>query len=209
MFKFGMFGVCPLLLHKNRLGKMKPQIITTERLILRRWREEDLVPFAKMNADPRVMECFAATLSKEQSDQMVEKIQTKMQEKGWGLWAVSVPDVADFIGLIGLHIVDKTILDAPFTPATEIAWRLAYDYWGKGYATEGAKACLQFAFEALNLEEIVSFTTVGNKRSRAVMEKIGMHHDFKDDFDHPKLAEGHPLRKHVLYRLKASEWSQN
>lgn len=185
---------------------MKPQIITTERLILRPWREEDLVPYAKMNADPRVMECFPATLTREESDQQAQKFQTKMQEKGWGLWAVSVPDVADFIGFIGLNPVDKTTLDASFSPATEIGWRLAYDYWGRGYATEGAKACLEFAFETLNLEELVSFTTAQNRRSRAVMEKIGMHHDLKDDFDHPKLAKDHPLRRHVLYRLKASEW---
>lgn len=177
--------------------------IKTDRLILRPWREEDFKPFAKLNADARVMEYFPSTLSSEESDKVAKRIQRKIEEKGWGLWAVSVPGIAEFIGFIGLNDVD---FPAPFAPAVEIGWRIDFDYWGKGYATEGAMACLKYGFETLSLNEIVSFTAVQNTRSRAVMERIGMHRDPKDDFDHPKLPEGHQLKKHVLYRLKSDEW---
>lgn len=180
--------------------------LKTQRLILRPWCEQDLEPFAKLNADPKVMEYFPTTLSKAESDQLAKRIKTKMDEKVWGMWAVSVPGVAEFIGFIGLNIEDQVSFPAPFTPAVEVGWRIAFEYWGKGYATEGAKAALAYGFETLNLDEIVSFTAVQNMRSRRVMERIGMHHDPKDDFDHPKLLEGHPLRKHVLYRLSQEEW---
>ncbi len=182
-------------------------LIETKRLILRPWRKEDLEPFARLNADPRVMEYFPSTLSQEESDQMAKRMQTKIEERGWGLWAVSVPGVADFIGFIGLNKVEKETLPVHFTPAVEVGWRLAPEYWGKGYATEGGKACLKYGFNTLNLAEIVSFTAVQNVRSRAVMERMGMRHDPKDDFDHPKLPVGHPLRRHVLYRLKHREWN--
>ncbi len=178
--------------------------LKTERLVLRPWCQEDLEPFAKLNADPFVMEYFPKTLAKEESDQWGERMKAKIEEKGWGFWAVSIPGIADFIGFIGLNFVDHAFLPVHFTPAVEIGWRLAFDYWGKGYATEGAKACLKYGFETLNLSEIVSFTAVRNMRSRRVMEKIGMHRDEKDDFDHPKLPEGHPLKRHVLYRKKNS-----
>jgi 3-dehydroquinate dehydratase / shikimate dehydrogenase len=178
--------------------------LKTPRLILRPWREEDFEPFAQLNADPRVMEHFPALLSKEESDQMVERIQAN--EKDWGLWAVSVPGVSPFIGFIGLNQVTFT---APFTPAVEIGWRLAFKYWSKGYATEGAKACLKYGFEVLHLPEIVSFTTVQNKRSRAVMERIGMHYDAHGDFDHPRVPEGNKARRHVLYRIQADEWKKS
>ncbi len=182
--------------------------IKTDRLILRSWKEEDLEPFAKLNADPRVMEYFPSTLSREESDHMVKRIQTKFEKTGCCFWAVSAPGVADFIGMIGLNRLDNSILPVHFLPAVEVGWRLAFDYWGKGYATEGALACLKYGFEMLDLDEIVSFTTVTNKRSRAVMEKIGMHHDPKEDFDHPHVPEGNPLRKHVLYRLTRNEWKE-
>lgn len=178
-------------------------MIKTERLVLRRWRREDLEPFAKLNADPRVMEYFPALLSRQESDELAKRIGAQWEEQGWGPWAVSVPHVADFVGFIGLI---KPSFDAPFMPAVEVGWRLAFDDWGKGYATEGAKAVLAHGFETLHLGEIVSFTTVQNMRSRRVMERIGMHHDPKDDFDHPKLPEGHPLKRHVLYRLSHQEW---
>lgn len=178
----------------------------TERLILRPWRKKDLEPFARLNADPRVMEYFPNILSHEESDQMVMRMQAKIDKRGWGLWAVSVPNVSEFIGFIGLNDVDKAFFPVHFAPAIEIGWRLAFDYWGKGYATEGAKACLKYGFESLKLDEIVSFTAVQNKRSRKVMEKIGMHCDPKDDFDNPKIAEGDRLRPHVLYRLRNNEW---
>ena len=173
--------------------------IKTERLILRPWREDDFEPFARLNADPRVMEYFPGILTREASDQLAKRISTAMNEQGWGLWAVTIPQVADFIGFIGLNPVSFA---AHFTPAIEVGWRLAYEFWNKGYATEGAKAVLEYGFETLNLKEIVSFTTEQNMRSRGVMEKIGLQHTQKDGFDHPNLPEGHPLIKHVLYRLK-------
>ena len=173
-------------------------MITTERLILRPWTPEDFEPFAKLNADPRVREYFPSVLSTEESNAQAAKISLFIQENGWGLWAVSVPGVAKFIGFIGLSQVSFT---APFTPAVEVGWRLAHEHWGKGYATEGAMAALKYGFETLKLKEIVSFTSVENRASRAVMEKIGMTHDGADDFDHPLLPEGHLLRRHVLYKI--------
>jgi 3-dehydroquinate dehydratase/shikimate dehydrogenase len=146
------------------------------------------------------MEFFPATLSREESDQMAKRMQTKIEELGWGWWAVSAPGVAYFIGFIGMGSLDKANFPAHFVPAVEVGWRLDFDHWGKGYATEGALACLKYGFETLGLSEIVAFTAVQNARSRAVMERIGMHRNPKDDFDHPKLPEGHPLRRHVLYR---------
>lgn len=178
-------------------------IIQTERLILRQWCEEDLEPFAKLNADPRVMEFFPSLLSREESDQMVKRMQTKIEKRGWGWFAVSLKANEKFIGFIGMNDVDKASFPVHFAPTVEVGWRLAYPFWGKGFATEGALACLKYGFETLKLDEIVSFTAVQNMRSRAVMERIGMHHNSQDDFDHPKLPEGHPLRRHVLYRLEA------
>lgn len=172
--------------------------IKTERLILRPWKEEDLSSFAKLNADSRVMECFPKVKNYQESKEEYERIVKHFQEYGWGLWAVSVIDGPSFIGYIGLKNVD---FEAPFTPAVEIGWRLDADFWGKGYATEGAKAALQYGFDVLKLSEIVSFTVENNRRSRHVMEKIGMHRNPKEDFDHPRLPIGHPLRRHVLYRL--------
>lgn len=183
-------------------------IIQTERLILRQWREEDLEPFATLNADTHVMEYFPSILSRQESDQMMKRMQAKIEERGWGLWAVSLAADERFIGFIGVNDVDQVSFPAHFTPAIEVGWRLAYPFWGKGYATEGALACLKYGFETLSLSEIVSFTAVQNMRSRAVMERIGMHHNSQDDFDHPKLPEGHKLRKHVLYRLEAQKWQR-
>ncbi|MFZ4100260.1 MAG: GNAT family N-acetyltransferase [Chlamydiia bacterium] len=182
--------------------------LTTERLILRPWKEADLEPFAELNADPRVMEYFPSVLSREESIQMAHRMQSKIEERGWGWWAVSAPGVAEFIGFIGLNNVDKATLPAHFTPAIEIGWRLAFEHWGKGYATEGAKAALKYGFETLKLNEIVSFTAMQNMRSRHIMEKIGMHYDPKDDFDYPKLSDDHRLKRLVLYRLEQSEWER-
>lgn len=184
---------------------LKKIMIKTNRLILRPWQEDDLEPFARLNADPHVMELFPSTLNRMESDDLAKRISINLQEQGWGLWAVSMPEVSPFIGFIGLAV---PTFSAHFTPAVEVGWRLAYDYWEKGYATEGALAALKYGYETLNLEEIVSFTTVANQRSRHVMEKIGMHHNLEDDFDHPKLSEDHPFRRHVLYRLKRSQWKK-
>lgn len=179
--------------------------IKTNRLILRPWKDSDLEPFADLNADPRVMEFFPGLKSRGESDESVRIASDHISKTGWGPWAAELIDTGEFIGFIGLSEVPFT---APFTPAVEVGWRLAYNFWGKGYATEGAKAALEYGFKTLGLNEIVSFTTVMNRRSRHVMKKMGMHHDPKDDFDHPKIAEGHPLRRHVLYRLLKSEWEK-
>ncbi len=180
---------------------MKKNTIRTKRLLLRPWTQADFEPFAQLNADPRVMECFPSTLSRSESDKQAEKISNLITKQGWGLWAVSVPDVAEFIGFIGLNPVT---FSAHFTPAVEIGWRLAFDYWGRGYAFEGAEAALNYAFSTLHLKEVVSFTAIQNMRSRRLMEKLGMHHDPKDDFDHPNRPEGDPLGRHVLYRITNS-----
>ena len=172
--------------------------LRTERLLLRRWTHSDLEPYAALNADTEVMEHFPSTSSRAQSEADIAIFETRFRELGYGLWAVEIPDVAPCIGFIGLNPVT---FDAPFTPAVEVGWRLARAYWGSGYATEGARAALHFGFDAVVLDEIVSFTTPGNVRSWHVMEKIGMTRDPADDFDHPRVDEGHPLRRHVLYRI--------
>jgi RimJ/RimL family protein N-acetyltransferase len=177
-------------------------VLTTERLILRPWRDEDLAPFAAMNADPEVMRHFPSPLSRAESDAMVGRIRLHFATRGFGLWAVEIPDVTAFAGFIGLSVPR---FEAPFMPCVEIGWRLVPDCWGKGYATEGAKTALQFGFGTLKLPEIVSFTVVANQPSRRVMERLGMRHDPADDFDHPSIAEGHPMRRHVLYRVGASK----
>lgn len=149
------------------------------------------------------MEYFPGLKTKEESDHSVSLMSGHIEKYGWGFWAASLTETGEFIGFIGLEDVH---FKTNFTPAVEIGWRLAFKHWGKGYATEGALASLSYGFETLNLDEIVSFTAVANMRSRAVMERIGMHHDSQDDFDHPKLPEGHPLRRHVLYRINYQIW---
>lgn len=181
-------------------------IIKTERLILRQWCEKDLEPFARLNADPRVMEHFPALLSREESDEMVKRMSDLIQTNGWGFMAASLAETGEFIGFIGINNVN---FSAPFVPAVEIGWRLATTYWGKGYATEGALGCLSYGFNTLKLPEIVAFTTTQNFRSMAVMERIGMHRDPAEDFEHPRVAEGHPMRRHVLYRLGRDEFQLN
>jgi len=182
---------------------MKQSQIKTKRLLLRPWRDSDFPIFAEMNADPKVMEFFPFLLSREESDNFALATMDHFEKRGWGNWAVSELNGSDFIGYIGLRYID---FPAPFTPAVEVGWRLAYDYWNKGYATEGALAALQYGFTILNLEEIISFTSKHNLRSIAVMKKIGMMHNEIDDFDHPKLPPGHWLGRHVLYRLNRAKW---
>jgi RimJ/RimL family protein N-acetyltransferase len=174
--------------------------LRTARLYLRLWRDDDLTTFAALNADPRVMEFFPKHLDRAESDALAARIRTAIAERGFGLWAVEVPVVAPFIGFVGLSVPR---FEAPFTPCVEIGWRLARERWGCGYATEAAQAVLEFGFEQLGLREIVSFTVPANSRSRSVMERIGMTHCPEDDFDHPLLPQGHPLSRHVLYRIKA------
>lgn len=173
--------------------------LKTERLLLRAWRESDRDPYAALNADPVVMEHFPAPLTRAQSDEHVDRILAAFDEHGWGLWAAEVPGVADFIGFIGLGIPR---FEAHFTPCVEVGWRLASSAWGRGYAPEGGTAAVRFALEEIGLPEVVSFTSVGNTKSRRVMEKIGLTHDPADDFDHPTLPRGHRLERHVLYRTR-------
>ncbi len=184
--------------------------LTTERLLLRRWCDSDKEPFRRLNADPRVMEFMPGLLSVEASDALVTRIEEHFEQHGFGPFAVELREGTNlaegqFIGYIGLY---TPAFDAPFQPAVEIAWRLAADYWELGLATEGAQAVARYAFEKVGLSGLVSFTVPGNLRSRRVMEKLGMRHCPSEDFDHPKLPVGHPLQRHVLYRLSKTEWQQ-
>jgi RimJ/RimL family protein N-acetyltransferase len=178
-------------------------VIRTERLVLREWRDDDRDDWAAMNADPEVMEFYPSTLDRAQADAAFDRLSAGVAERGWGLWAVE--HEGRFLGYTGLSTVG---FDAHFTPATEIGWRLRRDAWGHGFATEAARAALGFAFDDLGLAELVSFTSVINKRSRAVMARLGMTHDPADDFDNPRVAPGSPLVPHVLYRARAQEAGQ-
>jgi RimJ/RimL family protein N-acetyltransferase len=171
--------------------------LSTPRLKLRRWREADREPFAALNADPLVMKYFPDRLTRQQSDILIERIEAGFEQRGYGLWALQIRTTGEFVGFTGL---ETPLFDAHFTPAVEVGWRLARSAWGKGYATEAARASLAFGFEEADLVEVVSFTTAANVRSRAVMERIGMTHNPDDDFDHPDLPKGDPLSRHVLYR---------
>jgi RimJ/RimL family protein N-acetyltransferase len=172
--------------------------LETERLVLRRWRASDREPFARMNRDPKVMEFLTGPLTRDKSNRLIERIEHHFERHGFGPWAVELRENASFIGFVGLSI---PVFKAHFTPCVEIGWRLAAEFWGKGLATEGAREAARYAFHVLDLPALVAFTVPANLRSRRVMEKIGMTHDAREDFDHPGVAEGHPLRRHVLYRL--------
>ncbi len=169
----------------------------TPRLLLRGWRAEDRDPFAEMNADPIVREHFPALLAKNESDTFADRIEAEFVERRFGLWAVEIPGVAPFAGFTGLSVPG---FEASFTPCVEVGWRLAREFWGHGYATEAARAAIEFGFTEASLDDIVSFTVPANMRSIRVMEKLGM--KFAGEFDHPAIAAGHPLRRHVLYRLR-------
>lgn len=174
--------------------------LRTPRLVLRSWRESDLAPFAELNADPRVMQHFPSVLTRAESDAMVTRLNDAITKRGFGFWAVEVQASEELIGFVGLSVPS---FEAPFMPCVEIGWRIAFRHWGKGFASEGARASLDVAFGELGLAEVVSFTTITNERSKRVMERLGMRHDARDDFDHPLLPEGHALRRHVLYRIRA------
>ena len=182
--------------------------LETARLVLRPWSDDDLAAFAAINADPAVMEHFPAPLTRAESDSLAARWRTTFAEHGLGMWAVtekpgdSRPG-APFIGFVGLSI---PAFEAPFTPCVETGWRLGRRWWGKGYATEAATAALAFGFGTLALDEIVAYTATGNRRSRAVMERLGMTRDPADDFVHPRLPDDEPLRFHVLYRLPRAEF---
>jgi RimJ/RimL family protein N-acetyltransferase len=177
-----------------------PELVesATPRLLLRQWRSSDRAPFAALNTDPRVMEFFPSPLTRVESDALADRCEAHIAESGWGVWAVERQTTGAFIGFVGLHVPTAPL---PFSPCTEVAWRLAFDHWGHGFATEAAREALRIGFEVLGLEEIVSFTVVANRRSRAVMERLGMTESGL--FQHPGVAVGSPLREHCLYRLRS------
>jgi RimJ/RimL family protein N-acetyltransferase len=182
--------------------------LVTDRLVLRGWRDDDRHPYAGLNADPLVMEHFPSTLTPQQSNEMVDRMIAAWDDRHYGLWAVEVSEVGQlqgqFIGFVGLS---SPTWQAAFTPCVEVGWRLARNAWGRGYATEAARAALGWGFSELEPPgaEFVSFTTEHNVRSRRVMEKLGMRRDPADDFDHPMLPDW-VGRRHVLYRIGRSEF---
>lgn len=174
----------------------------TPRLHLRQWRAADYASLAELNADREVMRYFPRKLTKAESDAMADRCATLIGEKGWGFWAVETKADGEFIGFVGLH---EPSVALPFSPCVEIGWRLHRHAWGKGYATEAAQAALKVGFDALALPEIVSFTALSNRRSRAVMERLGMVEDGLT-FSHPSVPNDSPLRVHCLYRLARERW---
>jgi RimJ/RimL family protein N-acetyltransferase len=183
-----------------------PKLIefNTNRLRLRQWRDEDREPFARMSADPRVMKFFPDLLDRAASDAMLERIESKLLDRGWGWWAVEIGNTQAFIGFVGLNIPDPQL---PCSPCVEVGWRLGFDYWGQGYATEAAQGAVKVGFELLDFDEIVSFTAVGNLRSQAVMERLNMKRS-PETFLHPNLPPQHPLAEHCLYRLSRESWAE-
>jgi RimJ/RimL family protein N-acetyltransferase len=177
--------------------------LVTDRLSLRDWRDEDREPFAALNADPRVMEHYPAPLTRAHSDAFIDRSKAHIAERDWGLWAIERKVDGRLIGSAGFWEIPW---EAPFTPAVEVGWRLAFDTWGNGYATEAGAASIADGSERLGLEEIVSMTVPGNTRSRRVMERLGLTRDPADDFDHPQMPVGHPFARHVLYRITRADW---
>ncbi len=176
--------------------------VLTERLVLREFLPTDLDPFAAMNADRVVMEHFVRTMTREDTERFVERIEAHWRTEGWGLWALERRDSGAFIGYTGLWPVR---FEVAFEPKVEVGWRLAAEHWGHGFATEAARAAVDVAFDRLGWPEVTSFTAVANERSQAVMRRIGMRREPEWDFDHPAVPDGHPVRPHVFYRLRADE----
>jgi Acetyltransferases, including N-acetylases of ribosomal proteins len=174
-------------------------VLRTERLVLREWRDADRDAWAEMSADPEVMEFFPSTLDRSAADAVFDRVSASLDERGWGLWAVD--HEGEFQGFTGLQPVP---FETAFTPAVEIGWRLRRSAWGRGFATEAARASLDFAWRTLALDEVVAMAVAGNARSLAVMERLGMSRDPGGDFDHPRVPDG-PLRRHVLYRVTRPE----
>jgi RimJ/RimL family protein N-acetyltransferase len=180
-----------------------PTMIKTERLILREWRDEDLPLIAAINGDRLAMRHFVKPMTREESDASIARYRKSQAENGFCMWAVEAPGVAPIVGVLGLA---RTGFEPPLETGVEIGWRLAPAHWGKGYATEGAKAALSFGFEQIGLTEILSMTTLVNEASWRVMERIGMRRDKASDFNHPRVPDNHPLKRHILYRLTRSDW---
>ena len=178
-------------------------IIETARLILRTWKNEDAHAYYHINQETKVTEFLLGPLTMEQVNNFIFAANNHQEKHGYTLWAVELKETGQLIGFIGLNYTDWK---SPFTPAVEVGWRLGFQYWGKGYATEGAQAALDYGFKRCSLKEIVSFTVPANLRSIRVMEKIGLKRDVNGDFAHPKLPADHHLSHHILYRLKAREY---
>lgn len=176
-------------------------MLSTDRLKLRQWREGDLAPFAVLNADPDVMRYFPSTRTSAESDATYDRLHRHIEEHGFGFWAAELLETGEFIGFIGMQHCDYL----PSGPAVEIGWRLDKRFWGQGYAPEGARACLAFAFSRLDLDEVVSFTAHTNTPSMRVMEKIGMRRDPARDFDHPMVEESSGLKPHVFYVISSTD----
>ena len=179
--------------------------IKTKRLLLRQWRESDVELFAKLNANPNVMNFFPSVLTRSQSNELANNIKQRIAENGWGFWAVEIPDECEFIGFVGLNKPHYTL---PFDLEVEIGWRLAENYWGQGYATEAAQAALKVGFSQLHFTEIVSFTSRLNIPSINVMNRLQMSNT-NNNFEHPKVTEGHKLRDHCLYKITRKNWIKN
>ncbi len=178
---------------------MPAPTIETARLVLRPWRDSDVEHWVAMNADPRVTEFLARAYTRAMSEAGAVAMREALERKGYGWWVVDVRGGPEFAGVVALQEVP---FEAPFTPANEIGWRFAPDSWGRGYATEGARAALAFAFDSLGWEEVVAFTAASNVRSQRVMDRLGMSRNPADDFDHPRLDRDHPLLRHYLYRIR-------
>lgn len=178
--------------------------IETERLLLRQWKASDRQPFIELNADPEVMEYFPSPISESESDEFIQRVTAEIEDSGWGFWAVELKSSHDFIGFVGISSPRAKL---PFSPCIEIGWRLAKKYWGKGYATEAAEAALKFAFANLPINEVVSFTSVQNKRSQVVMKNINMT-DSGQNFMHPSIPVGNALQEHVLFKISRDECEQ-
>ena len=177
--------------------------VDTPRLRLRQWRDADRRPFAALNADPLVMEFFPSLQDQASSNASIDAWTAQFLAQGWSNWAAELVDSGEFIGFVGLTVPRRVL---PCSPCVEVGWRLARRFWGRGLASEAARAALDVGFKRLGLLEIVSFTALANSRSRAVMERLGMRNTGRD-FEHPGVPEGHPLRLHCLYRIGAAEWS--
>jgi len=182
-------------------------MIRTDRLLMRPWRNEDLVPFAALNADPMVRQWWTSgPLNRAESDAQAAEFLRHIEDHGFGCWAVEAPGVSSFIGYVGMQ---NDVAEMPFAPAVKAGWRLAREHWGQGYAFEAARAAFDDGFDRHGLKEIVAYAVEGNMPSRRVMERLGMRHDRRDDFDHPFRDVNDPLKRHVLYRLRAAERNIN
>jgi RimJ/RimL family protein N-acetyltransferase len=176
----------------------------TKRLFLRKWLPQDIEQFLQINNDPLVIEYLLAPLSRQDVEEWIKKFNTQFEERGYTLWALELKTSAKLIGFTGLNY---TNFEAPFTPAVEVGWRLGSQHWGKGYATEAAKFSLDYGFNKIGLEEIVSFTVPKNTKSIHVMERLGLKRDIDADFLHPKISRDHKLSKHVLYRITKADFN--